>query len=71
MGPRWAAATKQKKDRASLEKRFKQPTRCNKFLLLIFLKSALHVAVDKLAHPQEHFLSVYTAYGTKRRYSCP
>ena len=26
--------------------------------------SALHVSGDKFAHPQEHFLTVYTAYGT-------
>jgi len=26
-------------------------------------KSALHVSGDKLAHPQEHFLTVYTAFG--------
>jgi len=31
-------------------------------------KSALHVSGDKLAHPQEHFLTVYTAFGTMRRY---
>ena len=33
-------------------------------------KSALHVSGDKLAHPQEHFLTVYTAFGTMRRYCC-
>ena len=27
-------------------------------------KSALHVLGDKFAHPQEHFLTVYTAFGT-------
>ena len=27
-------------------------------------KSALHVSGDKLAHLQEHFLTVYTAFGT-------
>ena len=27
-------------------------------------KSALHVSDDKFAHPQEHFLTVYTAFGT-------
>ena len=26
-------------------------------------KSALHVSGDKFAHPQEHFLTVYTAFG--------
>jgi len=30
-------------------------------------KSALHVSGDKLAHPQEHFLTVYTAIGTMHR----
>ena len=33
-------------------------------------KSALHVSGDKLAHPQEHILTVYTAFGTMRRYCC-
>jgi len=27
-------------------------------------KSALHISNDKRAHPQEHFLAVYTALGT-------
>ena len=31
-------------------------------------KSALHVSRDKLAHPQEYFLTVYTAFGTMHRY---
>jgi len=48
-------------DRATLEQRSKQPTRLIKFRLLIFFKSALHVSGDTLAHPQEHFLTVYTA----------
>ena len=26
--------------------------------------STLHVSGDKFAHPQEHFLTVYTAFGT-------
>ena len=26
------------------------------------VKSALHVSGDKIAHPQEHFLTVYTAF---------
>jgi len=37
-------------------------------------KSALHDSGDKLAHPQEHFLTVHTAFGTKYRYClnrCP
>jgi len=29
-------------------------------------KSAVHVSGDKFAHPQEHFLSVYTCFGTMR-----
>ena len=33
-------------------------------------KSAVHVSGDKLAHPQEHFLTVYTAFGTMHRYCC-
>ena len=31
------------------------------FRLLVFSKSVLHVSGDKFAHPQEHFLTVYTA----------
>ena len=31
---------------------------------------ALYVSGDKLAHPQEHFLTVYTAFGTMHRYCC-
>jgi hypothetical protein len=27
-------------------------------------KSALHVSGDKRAHPQGHFLTIYTAFGT-------
>jgi len=33
-------------------------------------KSTLHVSGDKLAHPQEHFLTVYTAFGKTHRYCC-
>ena len=33
-------------------------------------KSAVHVSGYKLAHPQEHFLTVYTALGTMHRYCC-
>ena len=33
-------------------------------------KSALHVSGDKLAHPQEQFFTVYTAFGTMHRYCC-
>jgi len=30
------------------------------FILLILLNSALHVSGDKFAHPQEHFLTIYS-----------
>jgi len=40
------------------------------FRLLIFFNSALHVSGDKFAHPQEHFLTVYTAFGTTHRHCC-
>jgi len=33
-------------------------------------KSALHVSGDKLAHPQELFLTVYAAFGTIHRHCC-
>jgi len=33
-------------------------------------KSALHFSGDKLAHPQEHFLAVCTAFGTMHRCCC-
>ena len=33
------------------------------FRLLILFKSALYVSGDKFAHPQEHFLNVYTDFG--------
>jgi len=33
-------------------------------------ESVLHVSGDKLAHHQEHFLTVYTAFGTTHRYCC-
>jgi hypothetical protein len=32
--------------------------------------SALHVSGDKFAHPQEHFLSLYAAFGTMHRHCC-
>jgi len=31
-------------------------------------KSALHVSGDKLAHPQDYFLTVHTAFGTMHWY---
>ena len=32
--------------------------------------SALHVSGENLIHPQEPFLTVYTAFGTMHRYCC-
>ena len=32
--------------------------------------STLHVSGDKFAHPQEHFLIVYTAFGSMHRHCC-
>ena len=40
------------------------------FRLLVLLKSALHGLGDKFAHPQELFLTVYTAFGTMHRRCC-
>ena len=40
------------------------------FRLLIFFNSSLHVSGDIFAHPQEHFLAVYTAFGTMYRHCC-
>ena len=40
------------------------------FLFIIFFNSALHVSGDKFAYPQEHFLTVYTAFGTMQRHCC-
>ena len=36
----------------------------------INLFKALHVSGDKFAHPQEHFLTVYTAFGNMHRHCC-
>ena len=40
------------------------------FSFIILFKSAQHVSGDKLAHPHEHFLTVYTAFGTMNRLCC-
>jgi hypothetical protein len=37
----------------------------------VSFNSALNVSGDKLAHPQEQFLTVYTAFGTMNRYCKP
>ena len=40
------------------------------FSFINLFNSALHVSGDKFAHPQEHFLTVYTAFGTMHRHCC-
>ena len=37
------------------------------FSFINLFNSTLHVSGDKLAHPQEHFLTVYTDFGTMYR----
>ena len=39
-------------------------------LFINFFKSPLHVSMGKFAHPQEHFLNVYTAFGSIHRHFC-
>ena len=38
------------------------------FTFINIFNSTLHVSGDKFAHPQEHFLTVYTAFGTMHRH---
>jgi len=38
------------------------------FSFINLFNSVLHVSGDKFAHPQEHFLAVYTAFGTIHRH---
>ena len=40
------------------------------FSFINHFNSALHVSGDKFAHPQEHFLTVYTGFGTMYRHCC-
>ena len=40
------------------------------FSFINLFKSALHVSGDKFTHPQEHSLTVYTAFGTMHRHCC-
>ena len=40
------------------------------FSFINLFNSALHVSGDKFAYPQEHFLIVYTAFGTVYRNCC-
>ena len=37
------------------------------FSFINLFKSALYVSGDKFAHPQEHLLTVYTAFGVMHR----
>ena len=39
-------------------------------LFIDLFEAAVHVSDDKLAYLQEHFLTVYTAFGTMHRYCC-
>jgi len=41
-----------------------------KFSFIDLFESALHVSGDKPVHLQEHFLTVYTAFGSMHRYCC-
>jgi len=38
------------------------------FSFINLFKSTIHVSGDKFAHPQEHFLAVFTAFGTMHRH---
>jgi len=40
------------------------------FLFINLFNSALHVSGDKFAHPQELFLTLYTAFGIMYRHCC-
>ena len=40
------------------------------FSFINLFKSVLHVSGDKFAHPQEHFLTLYTAFGIMNRLCC-
>ena len=40
------------------------------FSFINLFKSALHVSGDRFAHPQDQFLTVYTAFGTMHRHFC-
>ena len=51
-------------NRALLVQKCKQLTRCNKISFINLFKSAIHVSGDRFDHPQEHFLTVYTVFGT-------
>ena len=40
------------------------------FSFINLFNSALHVSGDKFAHPQEHFLTLYTAFDTMHQHCC-
>ena len=40
------------------------------FSFINLFSSALHVSGEKFAHPQEHFFTPYTAFGTMHRHCC-
>jgi len=54
---------------ASLDQRCKQPTRCNKFRLLIFLNQLYMFRATNSPILRNTFW-LYTAFGTKHRYCC-
>ena len=45
-------------------------SKMQQILFIDLFKTTLHVLGDKLAHPQEHFLTAYTAFGTMHWYCC-
>ena len=49
---------------------YKEETKCYVEKTFTLWNSALHVSGDEFAHPQEHFLTVYTAFGTMHRHCC-
>jgi hypothetical protein len=56
-------------DRASVVQRCEKQD-ATTFSFINLFKLAQHVSGDKFAHPQEHFLTVYTAFGTMHRHCC-
>ena len=40
------------------------------FSFINLFNLTLHISGDKFAHPQEHFLTVYTVFGTMHRHCC-
>ena len=50
--------------------RCKQTTNCNNFFFINLFKSVQNIAGDKFPHPQLHFLTEYTVFGTMHRLCC-